>query len=71
MITLYTNQDCTACIAAKKFLENRNKQFTIIDIDKDENARARIAELGYKTLPVIETMDTHFSGFYPDKLIAL
>ena len=72
-LTLYTNPSCIACDATKKFLNERNTRYEVIDLSTDELALAAVKDLGYRQAPVVfarypSGAESHWSGFRPDQL---
>jgi len=60
MITVYSKTTCPYCDAAKKFLEQKQLLFQVINIDQDTQARDFILSQGLRTVPQI---------FYRDKIL--
>lgn len=57
-ITLYTLPHCTQCTATKRWLNNRNIEYTEIKLKEDEEAYKYVTEtLKYKAAPVITVME--------------
>ena len=53
MYTIYTQDLCGYCTAAKQLLEKHNYIYEEINISKDESAKAFLRGNGYKTVPQI------------------
>ena len=70
-ITVYSKPDCPQCVQTKRILEREGHVFNEVDVTEDAAALARVKELGYLQAPVVETGDDHWSGFRPDKILAL
>ena len=68
MITLYTKPNCMQCMATKRYLDEHNARYTTIDVTQDEVALKHVKELGFQSLPVVESDCEVFNGFRPDKL---
>lgn len=51
MITMYSKNDCAHCASAKQFLENRNINFNVVNIDHDPAAREFVVSRGHRSLP--------------------
>ena len=64
MYTIYTQNLCGYCTAAKQLLEKHNYTYEEINISKDENARAFLKGNGYKTVPQIFYNGTEYMGDY-------
>lgn len=72
MIIVYTKPDCSQCRFAKRFLTEKELPFKAIDITQDDEAFQHVKDLGFLSLPVIESDDLEpFSGFDLGKLIKL
>lgn len=67
-VTVYAKPACVQCNATKKRLTKLGIDFETVDITKDDEARARIMNLGYIAAPVVEVGDEHWSGYRPDKI---
>lgn len=72
-LTLYTNPNCVQCDATKKFLNERNTRYEVIDLSTDELAMAAVKGLGYRQAPVVfarypNGTEQHWTGFRPDLL---
>lgn len=70
-ITVYTKPACPQCEFTKKHLTKNNIEFTTVDLTQDAAALEAVTALGYTSAPVVVAGDVHFSGFRPDRLIAL
>jgi glutaredoxin len=53
MITLYTKPNCDYCERAKKYLNENNLKFTVIDITEDRSAYEFLKKENHKTVPQI------------------
>lgn len=67
-ITVYSKPDCQQCTATARALTKAGVPFRYIDVTEDPVAFARVQELGYSGVPVVEVGDMHWQGFRPDKL---
>lgn len=71
MITVYTTPNCQPCRMTKRALDQRGIPYMAYDITENHDAFAAVESLGYRELPVVVAGDDHWSGFRPDKLVAL
>lgn len=71
MVTVYSKPNCPQCNATKTSLKRHNIEFIEIDISKDANAYAKVAELGFKSVPVVEAGTKVWNGFQPDLIASL
>lgn len=71
MITVYTKFGCSTCDATKLYLARHKVDFLEVNMDLDSAARAFVERLGYAAAPVVVAGAEHFSGFRPDRLLAL
>jgi glutaredoxin-like protein NrdH len=79
-VVLYSKPGCVQCTATKRGLEQHKVRYRVIDVTESEQAEARVRELGYQQLPVMdipfdrEVFDTdgnrlqHWYGYRPDLL---
>lgn len=76
-ITIYTRTTCAYCATVKKYLDMKQKTYTVVNLD-DEPALANevIAKSGARTVPVIIVKDDTSGtenitiGWNPGKLAA-
>lgn len=53
-ITVYTRTTCSYCVQVKKLLDLKGKSYSVVNIDDDREAEARIvAKSGARTVPVV------------------
>jgi len=64
---LYTKPTCPFCIRAKELLTERGIEYEDIDVSKDPELRAEVAESvgGFRTVPMI-FLDEKFIGGFSD-----
>lgn len=70
-ITVYSKPACVQCNATTRALDRKGIAYEVIDISEDSDAYARVAEMGYRQVPVVVAGDTHWAGFRPDMIGAL
>jgi glutaredoxin len=58
--TVYWQPGCTSCLKTKEFLRTRGIEFESINVREDPGARAALAKLGARSIPVI-TRGTEFA----------
>lgn len=68
MVTLYSKPGCPGCRMSKRFLDKNGVEFVERDVTEDPEALARVRELGWSQLPVVETPTENWSGYDPDRL---
>lgn len=69
---LYGKPGCVQCTATERYLDKHEIPYTKIDVSQDEVAYEYVTQtLGYTQVPVMETTDTHWYGFIPDRLATL
>ena len=64
MITMYSGEWCGDCRRSKRLLDSLNVEYSIIDIEADEAAAAKVIEInnGMRSIPVIIFPDgTHMT----------
>ncbi|UUX34445.1 glutaredoxin-like protein NrdH [Fundicoccus culcitae] len=68
-IIVYSKPNCMQCNFTKKFLDQKEINYTDYDVYENEAALNRVKELGFQSLPVIEIEgEEPFFGFRPDLL---
>ena len=69
-ITVYTKSNCMQCEMTKRYMQDEEIEFGVVDIEKDETALKMLALHGYQSLPVVavDGFDNSWSGFRPDKI---
>jgi glutaredoxin-like YruB-family protein len=67
-IEMYATSWCGYCVAAEKYMKNKNYSFVKYDIEKDSAAKQRHKELGGRGVPLIIIGNNKMSGFSPDTL---
>jgi len=70
-VTVYTKPACVQCEATVRALVRKGIAFRLVDVTADDDALAHVRELGHQQVPVVETATEHWSGYRPDRLMAL
>lgn len=72
-VTVYTKYRCPKCEMTKNVLNGEDIPFQSINVEDDEKAMAYIKdELGFSEMPVVIVEgEKPFTGFQPDKLVAI
>lgn len=70
-ITVYSTPACVQCTATTRALSARGLSFDVVDLTRDGEAMAMVADLGYRQAPVVVAGEAHWSGFRPDLIGAL
>lgn len=68
-VTIYSKDNCGACVSAKLFMDNKGVEYEEIAVDKDKEAMKYVISQGVRSLPFIEIGETKLSGFNPIKLM--
>lgn len=71
MITVYSLPSCPQCDQTKKMLKREGHEYKEILLSEDADATRMVQQLGYQSAPVVIVGDTHWSGFRPEKIMAL
>lgn len=70
-VTVYSKPNCVQCTAVKRWLTQHSIPFEVLDVSEDAAARDKIAQLGYRQVPVVMHGEGHWYGNVPAKLEAL
>ena len=62
--TIYSGNRCQWCEMAKGLLKAKNIDFIEINIDKSPEAKERLLNLGYRTIPVLLLEDECIGAGY-------
>lgn len=61
MLKLYTKTVCPKCVVAKAMLNGNDIQFEAINVEQDEEARFKLKELGFLSVPIAELNDKYYT----------
>ena len=67
-VTVYSKPNCVQCTAVKRWLTQHSIPFEVLDVSEDAAARAEIAQLGYRQVPVVMHGEGHWYGYDPTRL---
>lgn len=67
-VVVYTMPSCVQCDRTKKYMDEREIKYSVVDISKSKEAYELVMSLGYKQAPVVTAGNMHWSGFRPDKI---
>ena len=70
-VTVYTNPSCVQCDQTKRFLDNKNIPYEVVDLSQNPAALTMVLEQGFTSAPVVFAGDLKWSGFRLDKLVSL
>lgn len=70
-VTVYSKPACVQCDATYRALDRKGVEYSVVDITQDADALQMVRDLGYLQAPVVMAGDEHWSGFRPDKIMAL
>ncbi len=61
-VIVYSSPFCAPCEALKKFLSERDVDFTVRDLMMDEDAQDRLEEFGIRSTPALEIDGQLYAG---------
>lgn len=68
-ITMYTKPGCVQCRATARQFEKADVPIRTVDVTTDLDAAELLADLGYRSLPVVMTAGgQHWAGHRPDRV---
>jgi glutaredoxin-like protein NrdH len=70
-INVYGKPGCVQCTATTRRLDKLHIVYDYTDVTENPQALARVRELGYQQVPVVETETQHWSGYRPDRIMGL
>lgn len=68
MVKVYSKKNCMQCKMTKRKLTQLGIQFEEHRIDEEPAALAHVKALGFQQVPVVETSDSSWSGFRPNRI---
>lgn len=71
MVTILSKSRCVQCDMSKKLMEREGVEFEERRMDEDPAALELAKSLGYLQAPVLIAGDQHWSGFQPERIMAL
>lgn len=70
-IIIYTKNNCVQCNATKNAMDKQGLDYQLVNLDQEPAAIETLKSLGYRQVPVVMNGQDHWSGFRPDKIMAL
>lgn len=71
-VVLYSKNDCIQCRMTKRNLDSLGIEYQEINLDESPQFREHVTkDLGFMAAPVVVTDTDAWSGFRPDKIMAL
>jgi glutaredoxin len=61
MLKLYTKTVCPKCVVAKAMLNGNDIEFEAINVDQDEEAKNKLKDLGFMSVPIAELNDKYYT----------
>lgn len=69
MITVFTTNTCAYCKMVKQFLTMKGKEFKVVNLDEDLQARQELYEkTGALTVPITQVNDQYVIGWNRSRL---
>ncbi|CEN79428.1 glutaredoxin family protein [Paraclostridium sordellii] len=62
-VEIFSSDTCIKCVEVKKYLKEKNVEYTEYNISKNEEARRNLIKLGYMSVPVLLIDGNHVLGF--------
>ncbi|HLR13274.1 MAG TPA: glutaredoxin domain-containing protein [Burkholderiaceae bacterium] len=67
-ITVYSKPDCPQCELTKRDMDILGIRYETIDISQQQEELEKLAALGYRSAPVVQTDTDIWSGYNQDKI---
>lgn len=67
-ITVYSKPNCPQCELTKRDMDILGIEYKTIDITQQQDQLERLAGLGFRSAPVVETDQGVWSGYKQDKI---
>ncbi|CEP81530.1 hypothetical protein UT300013_35230 [Paraclostridium sordellii] len=62
-VEIFSSDTCIKCVEVKKYLKEKNVEYTEYNISRNEEARRNLIKLGYMSVPVLLIDGNHVLGF--------
>ncbi|MFA7438633.1 glutaredoxin family protein [Castellaniella sp.] len=70
-IIVYSKPDCPQCELTKRDMDILGIEYQTVDITREQAGVERLAQLGYRSAPVVEAGQDIWSGYDQDKIKGL
>lgn len=70
-VTVYSKPNCPQCELTKRDMDILGIDYQTIDITQHQDQLERLAGMGYRSAPVVETEHAIWSGYDQDKIKSL
>ena len=70
-ITVYSKPDCPQCDLTKRDMDILGIEYETVDITQEQTALERLASLGYRSAPVVQTDHETWAGYDQEKIKSL
>lgn len=71
-MTVYTTNTCAYCVMVKKYLDNKQVQYEVVNLDDNPEKRQELFEkTGAMTVPITENNGKYVVGWNPGQLAAI
>ena len=67
-VEIFSSDTCIKCVEVKKYLKEKNVEYTEYNISRNEEARRNLIKLGYMSVPVLLIDGNHVLGFDIDRI---
>lgn len=67
-ITLYSKPDCPQCELTKRDMDILGISYQTVDISQEQDQLEKLASMGYRSAPVVETATDIWSGYDQEKI---
>ncbi len=70
-VTIYSKPNCPQCDLTKRDMDILGVEYEAIDITKHQDQLERLADMGYRSAPVVQTDHEIWSGYDQEKIKGL
>ncbi len=70
-IIVYSKPNCPQCELTKRDMDILGIEYQVVDISQQQDQLQRLAALGFRSAPVVETAVETWAGYDQDKIKAL
>lgn len=70
-VTVYTTPNCVQCNQTKKMMDKLGIQYSVVNLEENQDKLAEFKEQGYMSAPIVTTDVKIWSGFRHGKIKSL
>jgi glutaredoxin-like protein NrdH len=70
-VTVFVRNNCAACKGTEALMDKLGIEYTVVNVEEDLEEAQKLVDEGWRTMPVVKTVNESWSGTQVDKIKAL